>query len=413
MKNNRTYKRYIPFVVIGGVAFLAVIFFSNTRATVEYVSAERGHVDTTEEVATTTPEVIPATHVQTPSAVKALYMSSCVAGTPSFRKDLVAIIDTTELNSVIIDVKDYTGKLSFVTDEADLASYLSDRCYAPDMADFIADLHKRNIYVIGRVTVFQDPYYTSLYPETAVRRESDNGIWTDRKGISYIDPGSKKAWDHTVNIAKASYDIGFDEINFDYIRFPSDGNMKDIAFPYSKTRDKADVIEDFFSYLHTKLEPTGMKTSADLFGMVAVNTDDLGIGQVLEKGFPYFDYIAPMVYPSHFPPNFNGWKDPNKVPYDLILYTMQESVARAIATSTPVETLGSTRIGTSTPALYTKEVYDQNIIRPWLQDFDYGGEYGPKEVRAQIQATYDAGLSSWMLWAPSNRYTVEALHSDE
>lgn len=171
--------------------------------------------------------------------------------------------------------------------------------------------------------------------------------------------------------------------------------------------------------------------SADLFGMTTTNTDDLNIGQVLEKAAPYFDYIAPMVYPSHYPPRFNGWDNPNKYPYEVIKFSMDEAVKRFLATSTAVAMRGTEPLSTpksggdaatgqastsqavatkpSGPLLYPKEVWDKLKLRPWLQDFDYGGNYDIAEVKAQITAVYDAGLTSWMLWAPSNRYTKGAL----
>ena len=153
--------------------------------------------------------------------------------------------------------------------------------------------------------------------------------------------------------------------------------------------EKREVIRSFFSFLEENLRPTGVFLSADLFGMTTTNKDDLNIGQVLEYALPYFDYIDPMVYPSHYPPNFNGYADPNKYPYEVVKFSMDKAVARAIAAST-------------TP----------DKLRPWLQDFDYGGNYDIAEVKAQIKATYDSGLDSWMLWSPSNVYTRGALIVD-
>ena len=410
MKKIQTHKFKIVLGVIFLAGFFVLVYVANTIDTGNiYEMKANINTDTKKEEEKNSKKV---SHIKTPKPLKAIYMTSCVAGTISFRNDLVKLIDDTELNSVIIDIKDYTGRLSFVPKNEELKKYVSNKCMAPDMESFIDFLHSKNIYVMGRVTVFQDPFYVSLHPESAVKRASDGGIWNDRKGISYIDPSSKEAWNHVLAIATSSYAIGFDEINFDYIRFPSDGNMKDINFPHSGDMKKSDVIENFFAYLKENLKDTGIVTSADLFGMVTVNHDDLNIGQVLEKGLPYFDYIAPMVYPSHFPETFNGWQDPNKYPYELIKYTMDKAVARTIATTTPIKTIGSVLFSTSTPVLYTKDSYDKDKIRPWLQDFDYGGIYDVKEVKAQIQATYDAGLSGWMLWAPSNRYTVGALEKE-
>jgi hypothetical protein len=149
--------------------------------------------------------------------------------------------------------------------------------------------------------------------------------------------------------------------------------------------------------------------SADLFGMTATNVDDLNIGQQLERALPYFDFVAPMVYPSHFPKGFHGLTNPNKNVYEVIHFSMGEAVRRAIATSTVVATLMGTKIASTTPQLYTKPVYDKQKLRPWLQDFDYGGNYGVPEVQAQIKAAYDVGLTSWMLWDAGNKYTPAAL----
>lgn len=352
----------------------------------------------------------PVAHLPTPEPLKAVYMSACVAGTPSLRAALVALIDETELNAVVIDVKDYSGYLSFVPADAALQSVVSVRCRAPDMKEFLKTLHDKGVYTIGRITVFQDPVLTKTRPDLAVRRASDGGTWKDYKGLSFTDPGSHEVWDYIVSIAKASYTIGFDELNFDYIRFPSDGPMSDIAFSWSGARAKAEVLEEFFVYLSNQVRPIGAALSADLFGMTTTNTDDLNIGQVLERAEPYFDYLSPMVYPSHYPPHFLGMDNPNHYPYEVVKYSMDSAVKRFLATTTSVALRGLSPIATTTkPSLYPKPVQEIRKLRPWLQDFDYGGNYDIAEVKAQIQATYDAGLTSWMLWAPSNKYTRGAL----
>ena len=370
-------------------------------------------------------------HIPAPDHVRTIYMSQCVVGTPSFRKDLVEIAETTEINSIIIDIKDYTGKIAFPTTNPALVDSVSDACGANDMKDFVRSLNEKGIYVIGRITVFQDPYYTKTFPEFAVKKASaTTTLWEDYKGLNFIDVGAKPFWEYITELSKESFIIGFDELNFDYVRFPSDGNMRDIYYPYSEVAvnanpntGKAEEVEKFFSYLHSKLSEFNIETlnsdgevvmaspvlSADLFGMVTTNVDDLNIGQQLERALPYFDYIAPMTYPSHYPSGFNGWVNPNDNVYGVLKFSMDSAVERAIATTTSVKTLTNSRIGTSTPPIYTKPAYPASKLRPWLQDFDYGGDYDILEVRAQIQATYDSGLNSWMLWAPSNRYTKGAL----
>jgi hypothetical protein len=335
--------------------------------------------------------------------VKAIYMSQCVVGTPSFRDTLVKLIDETELNAVVIDIRDYTGGIAFPTEHPLLKDMVSDECGARDMKAFLERLHEKDIYVIGRVTVFQNPLYTKMHPDQAVQK-TDGGVWKDHKGLAFVDVGAQPYWDTVVALAEESYAIGFDEINFDYIRYPSDGDMKSAVYIKRDGKTKQEMLEDFFKYLNDKLPPE-IATSADLFGMVTTNTDDLNIGQVLERALPYFDYIGPMVYPSHYPKGFNGWNDVNAVPYELMKFVMQSAVDRTAAATTPVASLAHTRIGTSTPALYSKPVYDKKKMRAWLQDFDYPVEYTPAMVEAQIRANAEIGLHSYMFWDPSNKYS--------
>jgi hypothetical protein len=328
------------------------------------------------------------THIKTPVPLKGIYMSACVAATPSFREKLLKIAKTTEINSIMIDVKDYTGTISFNSENELFKENIGAGCKVKDLKEFIGTLHESGVYVIARISSFQDKYLVSKKPELAVKRNSDGGIWKDYKGVSWLDAGSKESWEYLVALAKESYEIGFDELNFDYIRFPSDGNMKDIYYPFSNGKVKSEVMKSFFVYLNENLKDLGAPISADFFGMTMTNKDDLNIGQVLEDALPYFDYIAPMVYPSHYPSGFNGYNNVNEHPYDIVKFSMDKGVERAIAaTSSPLK------------------------LRPWLQDNDYPVKYTPEMIRAQIQATYDAGLDSWMLWDAGNTYTVEALLS--
>ena len=331
--------------------------------------------------------VFVVTHIPVPDAVRAIYMTSCVASTGYWRESLAELVEKTELNSIVVDVKDYSGTIAFRSENPLLKSVKGDGCIVPDMKEFVGFLHDKGIYTIARITVFQDPVYTSLHPDLAVKKASDmDAVWKDYKGLSFIDAGAKEFWDYIVALSKESYAIGFDELNFDYIRFPSDGNMSDIYYPFSNSREKREVLSEFFAYLNNSLSDIGVYTSADLFGMTTTNKDDLNIGQVLEDADKHFDFIAPMVYPSHYPPTFNGYGNPNEYPYEVVKYSMDSAVERLIAASS-----------------------SHNKLRPWLQDFDYGGNYDIEEVRAQKQAVYDAGLSSWMLWDPGNIYTRGAL----
>jgi hypothetical protein len=369
-------------------------------------------------------------HVPLPPQVKAIYMTSCVAGTPSFRERLVKLIRETEINSVVLDIKDYTGTISFSpSSEAWRPAWQNARCGARDMREFIEELHAEGIFVIGRITVFQDPFEAERRPHLAVKKQDGVTVWHDGKGLSFIDVAAREYWDHIIELAVESYNLGFDELNFDYIRYPSDGNMRDISFPHTAAsewpNDKQANLEAFFAYLSAAMDEesrfaamrhtgTGRASStpwisADLFGMTTTNYDDLSIGQIQERAAPYFDFIAPMVYPSHYPHDYLGLGNPNHHPYKIVYHAMKSGVDRMMTSTTRLAGFKHERIGTSTPPVYTKPVYSADRLRTWIQDFDYGGDYDIAEVRAQIQASYDAGVMSWMIWAPSNIYTRGAL----
>ena len=326
-------------------------------------------------------------HIKTPNPVKGIYMTGWVAGTKDWREKLVNLIESTELNSIVIDVKDYTGRISFEVSDPELQEIGSSEKRIPDIKEFLEELHNKNIYAIARIAVFQDSFLAKKRPDLAVKRNNKTIVWKDRKGIAWLDPCATEVWDYTVKIGKEAERVGFDELNFDYIRFPSDGNMKDISYSHCPAQFiKSEIIKDFSSYLKEQLKKTGVLLSADVFGMTTTNTDDLNIGQVLEKIEPYFDYICPMVYPSHYPATYDGYKNPSLHPYEIISHAMASSSERLIVASST-----------------------SNKLRPWLQDFDLGANYDASMIRKEKQAVYDAGLSSWLLWNPANKYTVEAL----
>jgi len=397
-------------LILIGILILLVFVFSFIFPTKETFSRES---------TTSSQEVVNNTkvtqHLTTPEPLKGVYMTSCVAATPSLREKIVSLIERTEINAIVIDIKDYTGRVSFDTGNSEIDNLMegaSKGCKVSDMKEFVNELHQKNIYVIGRVAVFQDPLYVKAHPELAVKKQSDGSVWADRKGISFIDVGAKPFWDYIISITKASYEIGFDEINFDYIRFPSDGNMQDIYFPYTKNTLKKEMLRQFFAYLNQNISGTGLIISADLFGMTTTNSDDLGIGQILEYALLNFDYVCPMVYPSHYPNNFNNWPDPNKVPYEIVKFSMDSAVARDVFLHNELlatSTLINGQLATTTPDEKLAAKIKPLQLRPWLQDNDYPVTYTAEMVRKQIQATYDSGLTSWMLWDPANTYTEAAL----
>lgn len=330
-------------------------------------------------------------HIPTPIPVKAVYITACTGSESKLRDKVVNELAGTEINSMVIDIKDYSGTVSYASTSV-AVPHGGNGCRIIDLPEFVQELHDKGIYAIGRITVFQDPLYSNAHPESAVASLSHpSRPWTDKSGLSYVDPDSKPYWDYIVAIAKESYSIGFDEINFDYIRFPSDGDMSDAHFALPASTTKVAVIKEFFSYLHSQLQPTidshtGIKISADLFGQTTVNTDDMGIGQVMEDALPYFDFVDQMVYPSHFIDGFDGYANPAADPYSIVRFTMTRAVERAVAAS-------------STP----------DKLRPWLQAFDYKALYPPSAVESEKQAVYDSGLSGWMLWNAASVYNIPEL----
>lgn len=327
-------------------------------------------------------------HVQTPLHVKAIYMSSWVAGAPSIRERLVKMIEGTELNAIVIDVKDNTGVLTW--DER-----------TKDLPEFLDELHKKNIYVIARVAAFQDPAYVKAHPEQAVHSKSTGGIWKDHKGVPWVDTGSRDMWDYIYGVSKKSYDMGFDEINLDYIRFPTDGSLTDMVFPVSGVRattDKVGIVSDFYRYITDKLRADGIPTSADIFGIVLTTRADVPVlGQDPHVALETFDYVAPMIYPSHFYAGTAGFQNPAAHPGEIIAYSMEKAmkIADEVASST----------GKATSTIRAK-------YRPWYQDFDMGATYTADLVRAQIEAGQSLGVGSWMLWDPANKYTPTALRNE-
>lgn len=422
MKKKECSKGFVKLTVL----ILAIVglfaYFAMAARPVEVKS--KIYIENTEAV----PEIVPeekVKHIKTPDAVKSLYMTSWVAGSPSIRSHVIDLIDTTEANAIVIDIKDDTGMISFIPNDPKLLDLGNYENRISDVKEFIEMLHDKGIYVIGRVAVFQDPALTKDWPDQAVQNANTGAVWEDRKGISWMDAGSRKVWDYSISIANEAYSQGFDEINFDYVRFPTDGNLGNMKFPITGEGIKADTIEKFFTYLDENIrnKEDRMVISADLFGMTTTAQDDLGIGQVLDKVVPHVDFVGPMVYPSHYPDGFEGFADPNLHVYDVIHIAMtgaknklekkQDSLIKELTKRTNAETgevyyIEETNKEVASKVQKIRSDYAFSKIRPWLQDFDYGGNYGVKEVRDQMQAAYDTGLKSWMIWDPSNKYTPGA-----
>jgi hypothetical protein len=318
---------------------------------------------------------------------KGIYITFQTAGSKRM-DDLIELIKNTELNSVVIDIKDYSGRIPFST-ESDLIKQVgSEKIYIDDIKGLIDKLHKENIYVIARMAVFEDNFLPEKRPDLALKTRNGN-LWRDFKGLTWFDPASQDVWDYNVAIAKEAIKVGFDEINLDYIRFPSDGATALIVYPvWDYKTPKTEVIKNFFEYFSQRIKPLGVYISADLFGLTLTSPNDLNIGQWLENAAPYFDYICPMVYPSHYPVGFEGFENPAVHPYEVIYWGL---------------TIGNERLAS---------ISSEAKIRPWLQDFNLGAVYDARMINLEKKAVYDAGAFGWLLWNPRNIYTEEALEKE-
>ncbi len=332
-----------------------------------------------------------------PEVIKAIYATSWSVSSEKKLQYLLNLIDSTELNAIVIDVKDYSGYIAYNTDLALPKMYDAVEIRMPTLNRLIKRLHDKNIYIIGRISVFQDVRLALARPDLALYSSSTGAVWKDRKGLAWMDSSSKEVWDYNIAVANEILSRGFDEANFDYVRFASDGKMSDIKYPvWDETTLKVNVMRDFYAYVRNQIPSAPI--SADLFGLTTINTDGLGIGQHLEYALPSFDAVAPMTYPSHYAAGFIGLQNPAAYPYEVVKYSMDTALTRAeklavVASTTPI-----------------------GKLRPWIQDFDIGADYDAEKVRAQIKAWEDAASNSpeffggWMIWSPSNVYTRGALN---
>ncbi|MCK9187009.1 MAG: putative glycoside hydrolase [Candidatus Colwellbacteria bacterium] len=328
--------------------------------------------------------LVPPSAFIAPEEIKAIYVTQWSASSSAKMSYLTSLIEETEANAMVIDIKDYSGKISYKTGDNEISKYGAEDPKIRDISSLIESLHKKNIYVIARVVVFQDPSFALARPDLAIKNSKTGEIWLDNKELAWMDPSSQEVWDYNIRIAKNALLKGFDEVNFDYIRFPSDGNLGDMSFPiYNETKTKKVIMEEFFSYLRESLK--GHIISADIFGLVTSASGDMGIGQNLEDTFGNFDFICPMVYPSHFASGFIGLENPAKFPYEVVKYSMSQAQKRLL--------------------LSGKE--NLSKLRPWIQDFSLRHEYKKEEVASQIQAVLETSNTGWMIWDPANNYTKE------
>ena len=335
-----------------------------------------------------------------PVKVKGIYLSAHVAGNEEKMQKMIQKIDETEINAVVIDVKDDNGRITFQMDQPLAEETGAVEAFIPDIQGLMDTLKEHNIYTIARVVSFRDPYLAEKKPELALKL-ADGSLYRDKKGMAWVNPYKQEMWDYLVDVGIQAHQVGFDEIQFDYIRFSTEKGIGDVVYDEAdvRGRDKKTVITEFVQYASEKLKDEGAFVAADVFGAVmGGGIDSDTVGQSYGDMANQLDYICPMIYPSHYGDGNFGIEHPDTQPYDTILAALQLSR----------EDLSG----------YETEGQDQASVCPWLQDFTASYlknyiKYGNDEIRAQIQAVYDAGYEEWLLWSAACNYHWEALHDGE
>jgi hypothetical protein len=285
------------------------------------------------------------------------------------------------MNTLQLDVKDENGEVGFIPSAVPLARAVgaAKPYYKPrEVAELV---HRQGVYLIGRVVVFEDPRLSAGRPALAIK-SPDGSVWRNHAGLGWTNPYDKRVWDYNVSLGEVAARAGFDEIQFDYVRFPTDGdNLDSLVFPGKTKTPPGWVITEFIHYATKRLKPLGVRVSADLFGLAA--TRDLGIGQVPKRLSKYVDAIYPMVYPSHYGSGEYGLEDPNATPGTTVEWALSD---------------------------FRQQMKQGKAeLIPWLQDFSYGRTYGLADVRAQIEAARLMGARGYLLWNPLGVYTPGAL----
>lgn len=335
-----------------------------------------------------------------PVKVKGIYVSAYVAGTEDRMDQIINEIRKTELNAVVIDVKDDRGRITFDMDSPTVNEIKACRPYIGDLPGLIKKLNDHHIYPIARVVAFRDPYLAEKKPEWSLH-EADGSVYRDDKGLAWVDPYKKEVWDYLVEVGKKAGELGFKEIQYDYVRFAVDKTMKNVVFDEADTqgRDKEQAITGFINYAYDSLAKEGLYMSADVFGTIMRSKEDAAdVGQDYSGMAQSLDYICPMIYPSHYGQGSFGIENPDTEPYNTIRDALKDSASLLSASG--------------------QSGQRQAIVRPWLQDFTASYlktyiPYGDDQVRQQIQAVYDSGYDEWILWDAGVSYDYGGLLTPE
>jgi hypothetical protein len=332
-----------------------------------------------------------ASRVARPEAIRGLYVNAWAAGSRSRMAHLIRIAEETEINAFVIDIKESDTYLTHDSTGIALAKEIgADTRPASTWLPALLDtLQARGIYSIARIVVFKDRMLAEKRPELAIMH-TNGGVWGDQHGKPWVNPYHREVWDYNIDIAREALDMGFSEVQWDYVRFPDVRNelQRTMAFPGAEGVSREDNIRNFIEYSRARLAEYRVPITADVFGLATHLPGDVGIGQQWEKLSEVTDALLPMVYPSHYSPGNYGIGQPNARPYEIVRISMQEAVERNRIME---------RDGRSVAEIVP---WLQAMSATWLDDISYG----PTHLREQIQATYDAGLDSWVLWNPGSRY---------
>ncbi len=319
---------------------------------------------------------------------RGIYLPATNAADQNFLPNIMNLVDSTEINTVVVDMKDETGRIFFDSRQPLAKTAPDNKGRIPNLPEFLKNLHSHNIYAIARQVVFLDPVLTDAKPEWSLKSRATGKLWADTANYNWANPYNTEVWDYNLNLAKELAAAGFDEIQFDYVRFPSQGNLSDID--YGRTSDasrRVDAVNGFLKKARGLLTPLGVYTSVNVFGLAALQADDLGMGTKLDVMADEVDYITPTLYPSSWGKGSFNLDQPATRPFDVI----RNSLISA-------KVLTQKRTG---------------FLRPWLQDFSLDGiNYGPVQVREEIKAAENDNLASggWLLWNANARYTALALN---
>jgi len=313
-----------------------------------------------------------------PEEVRGVHVTVALAGVPGKLEEYIAM-KSSGLNTIELDIKDENGDIGFPVN-VPLARQVGAAKQYYNVRQAVAKIHASGLYLIGRIVTFEDPLLAAGAPSLAIRRP-DGSRWLTNGGLGWTNPYDKRVWKYNVDIAEQAAKLGFDEIQFDYVRFPSDGDISQIVYPGKKTQPMGWTIPLFLKYARERLKPLGVRISVDVFGLSA--TRNLGIAQFPRRIAPFVDAIYPMVYPSHYVSGEYGILDPDSRPGTTVAYSLRD---------------------------FRDKLRGRKAkLIPWLQDFSLGHTYSLSDVADQIQAARLEHSKGFMLWNAAGVYTEEAL----